>query len=48
MTLTPEIATIEKKCVLRQSDEEPVIRYTSREQWENGIEPILKFRGPRW
>jgi hypothetical protein len=46
--LHPERAPIEEKVVLRRFDEEPVIRYTSREQWESGIEPILKFRGPRW
>jgi hypothetical protein len=46
--LHPELAPIEERVVLRRSDEEPVVRYTSREQWENDIGPILKFRGPRW
>ena len=46
--LHPERAPIEEKDFLRWSDAEPVVRYTSREQWESGIEPILKFRGPRW
>ena len=46
--LHPERAAIEEKIVLQRSDAEPVVRYTSREQWESGIEPILKFRGPRW
>jgi hypothetical protein len=46
--LHPERRPIEEKVVLRRSDEEPVIRYTSREQWESGMGPVLKFRGPRW
>jgi len=46
--LHPERGPIEEKVVLRRSDAEPVVRYTSREQWESGIDPILKFRGPRW
>ena len=46
--LHPERAPIEEKVVLRRSDADPVIRYASREQWESAIDPILKFRGPRW
>jgi hypothetical protein len=46
--LHPERAPIEETVVLQRSDAEPVVRYTSREQWERDIGPILKFRGPRW
>jgi hypothetical protein len=46
--LHPERAPIEETVALRRSDEEPVVRYTSREQWEREVDPILKFRGPRW
>jgi len=46
--LHPERAPVEERVVLLRSDGEPVVRYTSREQWESDIGPILKFRGPRW
>jgi len=46
--LHPEAAPTEERVILLRSDEEPVVRYTSREQWESGIGAILRFRGPRW
>ena len=46
--LHPERAPADETVVLRRSDAEPVVRYTSREQWEREVDPILKFRGPRW
>ena len=46
--LHPELAPAEEKIVLQKSRNEPVVRYTNREQWERGIAPILEFRGPQW
>jgi hypothetical protein len=47
-SLHKEQAPTEENIVLKESDDGVVTHYTSREQWETGMQDILRFRGPKW